>query len=137
MQEQITAVGHEHVQATHQSTLEITTDEFLTPAGDCIVAIEADRSPATFSSAFVDACRHTDARILLDISVKETTVTIEGRGDPGLTFDSDRSLVCRTSDYIDDRTVMLEADHAATDIPRSMVQELENGAELTATLRVD
>jgi len=57
MREVIRARGHEHVAATHESTFEVTTDDWLTPAGDCIVGIEADRAPADFDADFVAACR--------------------------------------------------------------------------------
>jgi len=43
--EVIRARGHENVQSTHASTFEVTSDDWLTPAGDCILAIEADRTP--------------------------------------------------------------------------------------------
>jgi len=135
--ERIRAYGHENVQAAHASTLEITTDDYLTPAGDCIIGIEADRAPSDFASAFVAACQHADARIELALTVGDRTTTVVGRGDPALTFETDRSLVVRTSDYVDDRTVMLEADAAAADLPRSLVSALADGASLTATLRVD
>ncbi len=133
----IHACGHTNVQAAHASTLEITTDDYLTPAGDCIVGIEADRAPSSFAPAFVAACQHVDAQIELALTVGSRTATVVGRGDPSLTFESDRSLVVRTSEYVDDRTVMVEADTAATDLPRSLVSALADGASLTATLRVE
>jgi len=46
--EVVCARGHEHVSATHASTFEVTTDDWLTPAGDCILAVEADRAPRDF-----------------------------------------------------------------------------------------
>ena len=52
--ETITASGHENVSGEHASTLEVTSDDFLTPAGDCILGIEADRVPAEFDPDFVD-----------------------------------------------------------------------------------
>ncbi len=135
--ERIHAHGHENVQAAHASTLEITTDDYLTPAGDCIIGIEADRAPSDFASAFVAACQRADARIELKLTVGDRTTTVVGRGDPALTFETDRSLVVRTSDYVDDRTVMLEADASAAELPRPLVAALADGASLTATLRVD
>ncbi|MFC6725455.1 DUF371 domain-containing protein, partial [Halobium palmae] len=63
MEEVIHARGHEHVSAEHASTFEVTSDDWLTPAGDCILAVEADRVPADFDAKFVDACRDADARI--------------------------------------------------------------------------
>ncbi|ESS09183.1 MAG: uncharacterized protein conserved in archaea [uncultured archaeon A07HN63] len=134
--ETIRAHGHEHVQATHESTFEVTSDDWLTPAGDCILAVEADRVPADFDPEFVAAAQNTDAKITAEIETAEHSHTITGRGHPDLTFDGDRSGVGRTSDHVDDRTIMIDADAAAADIDRDLVAALADGAEMTLTLRV-
>ncbi|MHB9288325.1 DUF371 domain-containing protein [Halobacteriales archaeon Cl-PHB] len=140
MQEVVHATGHEHVSATHGSTFEVTTDDWLTPAGDCIVAVEADRAPADFADDFVAACQDADATIeaTLEItdSVEDIRTTATGRGHPDLTFENDRSLVARTSDYVDDRTVMVEAADAAQDLDRDLVRVLAAGADCKLTLAV-
>jgi len=135
-EEVVHARGHEHVAATHSSTLELTSDDTLTPAGDCILGIEADRVPADFDDAFVAACRDADATIELVLAVDGHESTITGGGHPALGFGSDRSLVCRTSDYVDDRTVMVGADGAAADVDREFVAALADGAHFEAFLRV-
>jgi hypothetical protein len=143
MQEVIHAEGHENVSAEHASTFEVTTDDFLTPAGDCILGIEADRAPADFDPEFVAACQHEDATITATFEVEtdgETpkhSQTVTGRGDPDLTFESDRSAVGRTSDYVDDRTVVVGAAFAAEGFDRELVGALAEGAEVTVTLTVE
>jgi len=136
MEETIRATGHEHVAAAHQSTVEVTTDDFLTPAGDCIVGIEADRAAADFDPAFVEACRDADATVTATFAAAGHEDAITARGDPDLTFESDRSAVIRTSDYVDDRTVAVGADGAAASLDRDLVAALADGADLTLTLRV-
>ena len=139
MREVIRARGHEHVAATHQSTFELTTDDWLTPAGDCIVGVEADRAPADFDDDFVAACRDPDATITLTLSLDDRDVSqrVRARGHPDLTFESDRSAVVRTSTYVDDRTVAVGADAAAADLDRDLVDALAAGATLTVTLTVE
>ena len=134
--ETITAHGHEHVQATHESTVEFTSDDWLTPAGDCILGVEADQVPADFDPAFVDAAQSADAEITATIEAGDHSQTIAGRGHPELTFDDDRSMVARTSTYTDDRTVMIDADAAAADIDRGLVAALADGATATVEFRV-
>lgn len=136
IEEVIRAVGHPAVAATHASTLELTTDDWLTPAGDCIIGIEADRSPAGLSDELVEACRSTDTTVTLRLEVAGLEERIVGRGDPGLTCSDDRSMVARTSEYVDDRTVMLAADKAAADLDRALIAPLQRGDSLTATLSV-
>ncbi|TQQ82165.1 DUF371 domain-containing protein [Halonotius roseus] len=134
--ETITAHGHEHVQATHESTFEFTSDDWLTPAGDCILGIDADQVPADFDPAFVAAAQSADAEVTITIEAGGYSQTITGRGDPELTFDDDRSMVARTSTYTDDRTVMVDADAAAADIDRELVAALADGATATVEFRV-
>ena len=136
LHEVIHAQGHENVTAEHASTFELTTDDFLTPAGDCILGIEADRTPADFDEAFVTACQDPGATITATLAAAGHTEQIEGRGHPDLTFENDRSLVGRTSDYVDDRTIMVEADAAAGDLDRDLVAALADGAELSLSLVV-
>ena len=62
---------------------------------------------------------------------------VEGRGHPDLTLGGDRSMVARTSTYVDDRTVMVEADTAAADVDRDLVAALADGADLECVLRVE
>jgi hypothetical protein len=140
--ERIVASGHENVTGTHETTFEVTADDYLTPAGDCILAIDADRAPANFDPAFVTACQDATATITARIVVEnaeggplETTVT--GRGDPELSFESDRGAVARTSEYVDERTILVDADAAAADLDRTMVDALAGGASLELTLTVE
>ncbi len=137
MEEVVRARGHENVSAEHASTFEVTSDDYLTPAGDCILAIEADRTPADFDPAFVEACQSTDARVVATLETADHTDRVVGRGHPELTLASDRSLVCRTSDYVDDRTAMVGARAAAADLDRELVTALADGAALTLTLAVE
>jgi uncharacterized protein len=137
MEEVIRACGHENVRAEHASTFEVTTDDWLTPAGDCILAVEADRALSDFEPAFVEACRDREATITATFEADEHTEVVVGSGHPDLEFESDRSLVGRTSEYVDDRTVMVGADRAAAGFDRELVATLAEGAELTVTVRVD
>ncbi|ELZ36528.1 hypothetical protein C471_14455 [Halorubrum saccharovorum DSM 1137] len=148
--EVVRAVGHENVTAEHASTVELTTDDWLTPAGDCIVGVEADRTPRDFAADFREACRNADATITATFAVAEPgddaadlddpahVAEIVGRGDPGLALLDDRSMVGRTSDYTDDeRTIFVDGDGAAADLDRDLVAALAGGAPLTLRLEVE
>lgn len=135
--ETVAASGHEHVAAAHESTLEVTTDDWLTPAGDCIVGVAADRAPVSFAGAFVEACRDHTARVEVVLRADGHESRVDARGHPDLTFESDRSLVVRTSDYVDDRTVAVGADAAATDLDDELVAALADGAALTVDIGVE
>lgn len=137
LQETIHATGHENVTAQHSSTFEFTSDDYLTPAGDCIMGINADRVPASFDRRFVRACQDHSARIVATIEVGDHVQRLVGRGHPDLTMEDDRSLVGRTSDYVDDRTIAVDMDGAAVDIAREIVAKLAAGENVTVTLSVE
>jgi hypothetical protein len=133
----VTAQGHEHVSGEHASTFEVASDDYLTPSGDCILGIKADSVPASFDDSFVEACQQRDAIVTVTLETDTHVEHVEARGHPDLTFESDRSMVVRTSEYVDDRTVAVEAEKAAGDIDRSLIAALADGASLTVTLSVD
>ncbi len=142
MREVVHARGHEHVSAAHTSTFEVTSDDWLTPAGDCILAVDADRVPADFDDAFVAACRDLESTIRATLTATTETGTtvsdsVTGHGHPDLSFENDRSHVGRTSEYVDDRTVLVGADTAAADLDRALVDALADGAALRIELIVD
>ncbi|MEF8778992.1 MAG: DUF371 domain-containing protein [Natronomonas sp.] len=137
MRQRVHASGHENVRAEHTSTFELTSDDWLTPAGDCILGIEAAPVPAAFDDQFVEACQSASARITATIRVGNREQTIEGQGHPELRFESDRSMVGRTSEYIDDRTVMIEADTPAAGIDREIVAALADGESLECVFEVE
>lgn len=132
----VEAHGHENVRADHESTWELTSDDWLTPEGDCILAVEADCTPADLEESFVEACRDAGATITARLEAGGHEQIITGRGHPDLTFESDRSMVGRTSDYVDDRTIMVDADAAAADLDRALIGALAAGADLECVLRV-
>lgn len=137
MRQRLRAKGHENVSAEHASTLELTSDDWLTPAGDCILAVEATPVPAAYDGEFVEACRDPEATITATLRVDGAQQVVEGRGHSELTFDSDRSAVARTSEYVDDRTVMVGADAAAADIDRDIVERLAAGSTIECVLEVE
>ena len=135
--ETLTARGHENVSGEHASTFEVTSDDYLTPAGDCILAVESDRVPADFDDAFVRACQRREATITLTLSTETHTEEVTASGHPDLTFESERSLVVRTSEYVDDRTVAVDAAKAAGDLDRELVEALAERSSVTVTLAVE
>ena len=137
MEEVIRGHGHEHVSAEHASTFELTSDDYLTPAGDCILGIKTDRVPADFDDAFVAACQSHDATITVTIETDEHAERVKGRGHPDIELTNERSAVGRTSDYVDDRTIVVGADKAAGDLDRDLVAALGDGAAVTMTITVD
>jgi len=136
MEEVVQAHGHEHVAGAHASTLELTTDDYLTPAGTASSASKQTgrRRTSTASSWEPAATRRPKSR---SSSRPTATRHRDGAGTLDLEFTNERSFVARTSTYVDDRTVLVDADKAAADVDRDLVDALAAGADLTATFRVE
>ena len=126
--EVVRARGHPNVRAEHPTTLEVTREEELTPRGDCIIAVGADKAARDLSEEFKRLARSEGATIIMTIEVPSLGLreVITGRGHPGLTFDHPTDMVVRKSDYVCGRTVAIRADKAARDLSRELVRALRD-----------
>lgn len=135
--ETVRARGHRNVTATHRSTFELTRDADIGQAADCIIAVCADRWPAGFSSEFKAMAARDDARITAEIHCEGHKDTVQGWGSSKMTFVDDRSMVFRVSDFVCGRTVMINADKAARDLDRGLVEALAAGGDVVVVLLVE
>ncbi|AFL95695.1 hypothetical protein CL1_1496 [Thermococcus cleftensis] len=125
LREVIRCRGHENVKATHRSTLEFTKEDYLTPRGDCILCIEADKGINDLREEFKAALR-TGRRLRIRIKVGGLVDEVLAEGSPRLILDHGYSMVIRKSDYVDARTLAIRANKAARDIDRRIVELLKN-----------
>ncbi len=68
--------------------------------------------------------RSSNTRIVLTLDVAGLVEKIEGRGDPKLTYSDLISMVARKSSFVCGRTLMIEANKAASDLNRSLIEKL-------------
>lgn len=125
IRERIICWGHENVRATHRSTLEFTKEDFLTPRGDCILCIKADKGINDLSEEFKKALK-SGKRLRIKIKVDGVEDELTAWGDERLILEHPTSMVIRKSEYVDSRTLALRADKAARDIKREIVEKLRN-----------
>lgn len=124
--EEIYAFGHENIRATHRSTLEVTTENYLTKRGDCIIGIKANKSAFSLNSKVKEFLKCSLSTLKIVIEVDEQSDSFVCHGSERLSFLSKTSLVFRKSKYIDDRTVGILCDKAASDIDRRIVTKLRD-----------
>jgi hypothetical protein len=137
LKEEVTASGHENIEATHPTTLEITKERGLSRRGDCIIAIGTDKSLADFSEEFKERLRQPNAKLTLTIEINGITEQINAHGSPNLILTHQSDMVVRKSSYIDNRTLAVNADKAACDLSRALVEKLQNPKQKARiTLRV-
>ncbi len=132
---QFTAYGHHNITGKHRTTLEITTEEYLTKTGTCIIGISSDNNLAMLDDEIRNLARNPDTIIMLRMSVNGIVEEIRGHGSPGLSYENKVSMVARTSDYECDRTLMIRANKAASDLSREFIENLkEDGIAIVCEL---
>ncbi len=125
------AYGHENVIGQHRTTLEITTENFLTREGTCIVGINANQTLAEMPPEVKRLAQLESTVIVLRLQAGDDIQEIRGRGGPGLVYTDTTSMVVRTSSYQCGRTLMVGADKAASDLDRRFVRHLaDSNAEI-------
>lgn len=124
--EVIFAHGHRNIQATHKTTFEITKDAELSKRGDCIIAVSADKALGDLSPEFKRVICSENRRIKILIEAGDFVEVVEAFGDPKLILSHPTDMVIRKSNYICSRTLAIEADKAACDLSRKLVEKLKN-----------
>ncbi len=134
--ERVKALGHPNVSSRHKTTLEVTRDDYLTPTGDCIIAIKADRCFPDFSPGFLNKLRSDGSRLEILIECSGVRDKVTAMGDKSLTLKNQDEMVVRKSSYVCGRTLAVGADKAAADLKRELVAELRKGYEVKVEFRV-
>jgi hypothetical protein len=124
--EELTAYGHLNIQGTHETTLEITKADNVTLKGNCIVAVRASKAISEFASSFKDLLKKTTSRVTLAIDINGLRDEVNGFGDPRLRLTSEEDIVCRRSNFVCGRTLMVKANKAASDMNRKVIEALRN-----------
>jgi len=134
IEEVILAKGHPNITGRHKTTIEVTRETEISIRADCVIGIRANK-------AVVDLCpelkRHllSGGQIEVIILVGSERFSFTAYGSPKLKLSSDREIVFRKSSYVDDRTIAIRSTAAAKDVPRSMINLLRRGEDITIKIR--
>ena len=66
--EVIYARGHENIKATHKTTMEITKDPYLTPRGDCIIAVKANKAALDLSRRLIEKLKNPKSVVKITLT---------------------------------------------------------------------
>ncbi len=114
----------------------VTTDEHLSKEGDCILAVRAEKGLDDLLPDLKEIIRNEEAEVVFIMEASGQKLVVRGRGHPGLTLSSPSDMVIRKSGFICDRTLMIKADVASSDIPAEFVRLLEgHNREVHVTIR--
>jgi len=136
--EVIHAFGHPNILASHPTTIMITKERQVTKRGDCIVAVDADKSVADLSIEFKQALRQPKAKLIVELEVDGLKGEITAFGSPELKLNHPNDLVIRKSEFVSDRTLAVKADKSSGDLSKAVVEKLKNPKQqVTLTLTVE
>jgi hypothetical protein len=124
------AYGHENVVGEHKTTVELTSEDHLTRRGTCIVGVSADITLDQLDQLIKRLASSPSTRITLRMWANGLKEEVTGTGSSGLTYTDSTSMVARTSTYTCGRTLMVNADKAASDLSRDFIDRLKVGGAL-------
>lgn len=116
-----------------------TKERHLSKAGDCVVAVAADKALSDLNAEFKEKLKKPNAKLTILIEVGGLTQQVNASGSPRLVLTSPIDMVVRKSDYASDRTLAVHADKSASDLPRGFVEKLKNPHQkikITLTVQV-
>lgn len=120
------ACGHENVIGEHKTTVELTTEDYLTKQGTCIVGIRATQKLSDIATEIRQLVKLETTKIVLVMEVAGIREQVTGTGGNDLSYTDSVSMVARTSSFQCGRTLMINADKAASDLSREFVSLLTN-----------
>jgi hypothetical protein len=126
VQDEVTFYGHPNVQSLHPKTIEITRDEHLTPRGDCIIGVKANKACADLDESFKHRLKSNSAIVRIEIMVGDESFLITGKGDERLSMLNSRDIVIRRTNFVCPRTMSVLCDKASSDVPRKLVKMLQD-----------
>jgi len=112
-----------------------TREDYLTPRGDCIVAVSADKACADLPAAVKEKLKRADTRLEITIECAGVSEKVTAYGHPNLTLTHTHDIVIRKSEYTCGRTLAVRADKAACDLNRKLIKKLREGGEVLITLK--
>lgn len=136
MHQTVRAWGHENVAGTHETTIEITKEDFLSHTGDCIIGVRAEKALADLREDVKKKIR-SGADVTVRIKVGEFVEEIRGKGHKDLALSDGKRMIIRRSDFVCPRTLMIKADKAAKDLDRGMIELLRTGHEMEFRISVE
>jgi hypothetical protein len=128
--------GHPNVTSRHKTTFEFTKDHEIGKTADCIIGVESPVTMNNIPKEMVRKIQDETTIIILRLETENAVDEIRGYGHPELTLDHPTDIVSRKSDFKCSRTLMINADKAACDLNRELINDLRKSKPLKVTIIV-
>ena len=129
--------GHPNITSKHKTTLEFTKDPDIGIKADCIIGVKSKVSMDNIPTEITLAIKEDNRPITLKLETENANDTIKGYGHHKLTLDHPTDMVSRKSDFICGRTLMINADKAATDLKKDLINDLQHCKPLKVTIIIE
>lgn len=119
------AFGHPNILGTHFTTFEFTTENFLTPRGNCIIGINATKSANDLSEKLKEYIK-SGKKVGIFLRAGPYWDNIIGFGNSNLSLSNKISMVFRRSEFRSDRTVLIGCSKVSIEIDRNLITFLQD-----------
>ncbi len=123
--EKIYAWGHENILCTHRTTIEITKETNLTKKGDCVLAVKASKACLDLTPDFQHQIKNEN-KFKVILKVGELQDCFYGFGNKKLKLLDKTNMVFRKSDFICERTVLINCSKSSKELNRELIEKLKN-----------
>jgi len=121
--EKIHACGHENILCTHNSTIEITKDKILTKNGDCIIGVNASKACNDLTLETKNQIK-SGKKFKVILKVDDIQDYFYGFGNKKLRLLDRNDMVFRKSNFICDRTVLINCSKSSIEVKRNLTRNL-------------
>lgn len=126
VQDEVRFYGHPNVRCLHPKSIEITKESYLTPRGDCIIGINANKGCADLNESIRRGLKSSSATVKIEVIIGNESFIVKGRGDDRLTMLNPHDIVIRRTNFVCPRTLCISCDKASSDLPRELVRSLQH-----------
>jgi hypothetical protein len=126
VQDEVIFYGHPNIRLLHPKSIEITKGSYLTPRGDCIIGIKADKACADVKESIRQGLKSSSAIVKIEVIIENESFIIKGRGDERVTMLNPHDIVIRRTNFVCPRTMSVLCDKASSDVPRELVSLLQH-----------
>ena len=123
--DKLEAYGHKNVLCTHNTTIEITKEDYLTEKGNCIIGINSTKACIDLNSELKERINNEE-KLMVIFKVEAISDSILGYGSNKLTLLSSKDMVFRKSNFICDRTILINCTKSSNELNRQLIELLRN-----------
>ncbi|MFX1303309.1 MAG: DUF371 domain-containing protein [Promethearchaeota archaeon] len=119
------AYGHENIFGIHSTTIEVTKDKNLTKKGNCIIGVNATKACFDLSPKLKKNIKNGN-KIKITLKIDDLQDSFYGFGSKELKLLDKDDIVFRKSNYICDRTILINCTKTSSELSRELIEKLKN-----------